>query len=208
MSPLRPLSPETDRNLAYRDCPKDNTCPIWPFTDAKPTDWYHDDVHFCLETKLMVGYGANTFKPNSSTSRAMLTVMLWRLGGSPTFNYAMQFSDVDSGKWYTEAVRWAASTNVVTGFTDGTFRPDSAVTREQMAAVLYRYAQSKDYDVSVGENTNILSYADAYAIPAMQWACGSGMIQGANGSLNPINSTTRDQLASIIRKIPTGRIRV
>ena len=111
--------------------------------------------------------------------------MLWRLSGSPTANAAMPFSDVDSGKWYTEAVHWAASNNVVTGFTDGTFRPDAAVTREQMAAVIYRYAQSKNYDVSVGENTNILSYADAesvseYAITAMQWACGSGMIQGAD----------------------------
>lgn len=196
---------ETDWDLAYRDCPKDNTCPIWPFTDAKTTDWYHDGVHFCLENKLMVGYGANTFKPNNSTSRAMLTVMLWRLSGSPTVNYAMQFSDVDSGKWYTEAVRWAASTNVVTGFTDGTFRPDSAVTREQMAAVLYRYAQSKNYDVSVGENTNILSYADAanvskYAIPAMQWACGSGMIQGTNGNLNPNNSTSRAQMATMMMR--------
>ena len=176
---------KTDWNLAYRDCLKDNTCPIWPFTDAKTTDWYHDGVHFCLENKLMVGYGANTFKPDNSTSRAMLTVMLWRLSGSPTANAAMPFSDVDSGKWYTEAVHWAASNNVVTGFTDGTFRPDAAVTREQMAAVIYRYAQSKNYDVSVGENTNILSYADAesvseYAITAMQWACGSGMIQGAD----------------------------
>ncbi len=196
---------ETDWDLAYRDCPKDNTCPIWPFTDAKPTDWYHDGVHFCLENKLMVGYGANTFKPDNSTSRAMLTVMLWRLSGSPTVNYAMPFSDVDSGKWYTEAVRWAASSKVVTGFTDDTFRPDAAVTREQMAAVLYRYAQSKDYDVSVGENTNILSYADAesvsaYAIPAMQWACGSGMIQGTNGSLNPKNSTTRAQMATMMMR--------
>ena len=196
---------ETDRNLAYRDCPKGSTCPIGPFTDAKPTDWYHDGVHFCLENNLMVGYSENSFKPDGTTSRAMLTVMLWRLSGSPTVNYAMQFSDVSADSWYAEAVRWAAGTNVVTGFEDGTFRPDSAVTREQMATVLYRCAKSKNYDVSVGEDTNILSYADAasisaYAVPAMQWACGSGMMQGANGSLNPKNSTTRAQMATMMMR--------
>ncbi len=196
---------ETDWELAYRNCPKDNTCPIWPFTDAKTTEWYHDGVHFCLENNLMIGYGGNIFKPGNSTSRAMLTVMLWRLNGSPTANYAMSFSDVDAGEWYTEAVRWAAANNIVTGFTDGKFRPDEDITREQMAAVLYRYARSKNYDVSAGEDTNILSYSDAasvseYAIPAMQWACGSGMIQGSNNRLDPKNSTTRAQMASMMMR--------
>ena len=196
---------ETDWNLAYRDCAKDSTCPIGPFTDAKPTDWYHDGVHFCLENKLMTGYSESTFKPDGTTSRAMLTVMLWRLSGSPTVNYALPFSDVSADSWYAEAVRWAAGTNVVTGFEDGTFRPDSAVTREQMVTVLYRCAKSKNYDVSVGEDTNILSYTDAasisaYAVPAMQWACGSGMMQGANGSLNPKNSTTRAQMATMMMR--------
>ena len=194
-----------DWTLSYRDCPKDKTCPIYPFTDAKTTDWYHDGVHFCLENKLMVGYGDNSFQPNSGTSRAMIAAMLWRLNGSPAAKSDVSFTDVPNGKWYTEAIRWAASEGVAQGYGNGTFGPNDTMTREQMATILYRYAKNSGYDVSVGENTNILSYSDAadvaeYAIPAMQWACGSGMVQGSGNALQPKNSTTRAQMATMMMR--------
>ena len=198
-------------NIGYVDCPKDNTCPIWPYTDAKTTDWYHDGVHFCLENGLMVGYGDNIFQPNAPTTRAMLIVMLWRLNGSPVVNYALDFADVKEGTWYTEAVRWAKSEGVAGGYGNGKFGPDDTLTREQMVTMLFRYARYKGYDVSVGEDTNILSFDDAttvaeYAIPAMQWACGSGVVGGkdaADGSgliLDPKGSTTRAQMATMVMR--------
>lgn len=196
-------------DLAYRDCPQDSTCPIWPYTDARTTDWYHDGVHFCLENGLMVGYGSNIFQPDSGTTRAMIAVMLWRRNGSPVVNYAMDFHDVQPDAWYTEAVRWAVSQGVAQGYGNGSFGPDDTLSREQMVTILWRYAQYKDSDVSVGENTNILSYDDAaavaqYAIPAMQWACGSGIVtgktQGSGMILDPQGSTTRAQMATMMMR--------
>lgn len=181
-------------------------CPAGRFTDTSVTAWYHDGVHYCVENGLMVGYGDDTFRPNGSTTRAMLTVMLWRLNGSPVVNYALDYSDVEEGAWYTEAVRWAASENVVQGYGNGKFGPNDTLTREQMVTILWRYAKYKGVDVSVGEDTNILSYADAltvgeYAIPAMQWACGSGTVQGTtDGRLEPKGSATRAQAAAILMR--------
>ena len=123
------------------------------------------------------------FLPDRSTSRADLVHMLWTRHGSPVVNYLMDFSDVDQEAWYAEAVRWADSQCVVLGYMDNTFRPDQNLSRQQLATILWRYAQHLGCDVSVGENTNLLSYDDAlsvkeYAIPAMQWAVGSGMMAG------------------------------
>ena len=116
----------------------------------------------------------------------------------------MSFTDVPAGQWYTEAIRWAASQGIVNGIDAKTYAPLNAVTREQLVTILYRYAQKKGYDVSVGEDTNILSYVDAfdiaeYAIPAMQWACGAGVINGNDdGSLNPKGNTKRSEFAKVI----------
>ena len=202
-------SKDTGWKLSYQKCPKDKTCPIWPFTDASTTQWYHDGVHFCLENGLMVGYGSNTFQPDAGTTRGMIAVMLWRLNGSPVVNYAMRFDDVKNGAWYTEAIRWAVSEGIAFGYGNGKFGPDDVVTREQMVTILWHYAQYRDYDVSVGENTNILSYDDAttvaeYAVPAMQWACGSGMVTGKTQDsgmiLDPRGSTTRAQMATLMMR--------
>ncbi len=127
---------ETGWNLGYRGCPKGSTCPNWPFTDAKTTDWYHDGVHFCLENGLMVGCGSNLFRPDAGTTRGMIAVVLWRLNGSPVVNYAMNFEDVKANAWYTEAIRWAASEGVAAGYGSGKFGPDDAVTREQVVTIL------------------------------------------------------------------------
>lgn len=203
---------EYDRwDLGYRDCPRDHTCPYWPYTDTNTHAWYHDGVHFCVENGLMVGYGDNIFKPDNSTTRAMITVMLWRLEGSPVVNHLLDFEDVPAEAWYTEAVRWAKSEGVVEGYGNGFFGPDDDVTREQMVTILWRYAKYKGYDVSVGEDTNILSYNDAldvaeYAIPAMQWACGSGMVVGKETEdgegmiLDPKGVTTRAQMATMMMR--------
>ena len=190
-------------------CPCDWTCPMYGYTDLDRTLWYHDGIHYCIEHGLMVGTGTNIFEPNIATSRAMIVTILWRLEGSPIVNYAMDFEDVAADQWYTEAIRWAASEKIVEGYGNGQFGTNDAITREQMVTIMFRYAKYKGYDVSVGENTKILSYDDAFdvaewAIPAMQWACGSGMIQGiADGNqmnLAPQGNATRAQAAAILQR--------
>lgn len=191
---------------AYDACPRDEACPIWPFTDASTTAWYHDGVHYCLENGLMEGVADTLFAPNASLTRAMLVTILWRVEGKPVVNYYMPFTDVDGGAWYAEAVRWAASEGIVNGVTDTSFAPDDPITREQLAAILWRYAKAKGYDVSIGEETNILSYEDfaqisEYAIPAMQWACGAGIINGVTEStLVPQGTATRAQAATMLMR--------
>ena len=125
--------------------------------------------------------------------------------GAPQVNYALPFDDVAEGAWYTEAVRWAASEGIVTGMSATAFEPNAPITREQFAAILYRYAQKTGADVSAGEDTNILSYADAldvseYAVPAMQWACGAGVIQGSGANLNPKDGATRAEAAAMLMR--------
>ncbi|MBR2847866.1 MAG: InlB B-repeat-containing protein [Clostridia bacterium] len=190
-------------------CPRDWTCPMYGYTDLDRTLWYHDGIHYCIEHGLMVGTGTNIFEPNIATSRAMIVTILWRLEGSPVVNYAMDFEDVAAGQWYTEAIRWAASEKIVEGYGNGKFGANDAITREQMVTIMWRYAKYKGYDVSVGENTNILSYDDAFdvadwAIPAMQWACGESLVQGiADGSkmnLAPQGNATRAQAAAILQR--------
>lgn len=199
-----------DEELA-ESCPKDETCPMYPFTDVDVNAWYHDGVHYAIENGLMKGTSTTEklFSPNGTTTRAQIVTILWRMENEPAVNYDMSFEDVADGKWYTEAVRWAAANEIVFGY-NGKFNPNDPITREQFAAILWRYAKYKGYDVSVGENTNILSYEDAltvseYAVPAMQWVCGTGIIQGissANGGmlLDPQGNAIRSQAATIIMR--------
>ncbi|MBU5458502.1 S-layer homology domain-containing protein [Oscillibacter sp. MSJ-31] len=203
---------ELDSGAAYTVCAKDDTCPLAAFGDLTATAWYHDGVHYCLENGLMQGVSATSFLPNGSTTRAQLVTVLWRLEGSPETTSAVSFGDVADGAWYAKAVRWAAGSGVVKGYDSEHFGPDDAVTREQMVTILYRYAQYKGADVSVGEDTNILSFADAmtvseYAIPAMQWACGSGLVTGIarDGGmiLAPKDTTTRVQMATLMMRFYT-----
>ncbi len=178
-----------------------------PFTDVPEDAWYADAAGYVYKHGLMAGTSATTFAPDVTTSRAMIATILWRMAGSPQVNYAMNYTDVDSSAWYAEAVRWATSQGVVTGYGNGLFGSNDPITREQLATMLWRYAQTEDYDVSVGEDTNILSYADVgdlteYAIPAMQWAVGAGIITGTgNGStLTPQGNATRAQAAVMLQR--------
>ena len=176
-----------------------------PFTDVPEGAWYADAAAYVYKHGLMAGTSATTFAPDMTTSRAMIATILWRMAGSPVASSALPFTDVADGTWYTESVRWASVVGVVGGYSDSTFGPDDAVTREQLATMLYRYAQFRGYDVSVGEDTNILSYSDAqnvseWAIPAMQWACGAGIINGSGSQLNPQGDATRAEIAVMLMR--------
>ena len=194
----------------YRVCPKDETCPIHPFADTNKQEWYHDGVHYCIDNGLMIGLPGDLFVPGGITTRAQLVTLLWRLEGESVADYEMTFEDVADGLWYTEAIRWASFNQVVEGYSDTLFGPDDTITREQMVTLLWRYCKYKGYDVSVGEDTNILSFEDAFDVSswakeAMQWACGAGMVEGmqnSNGNmiLDPKGDTTRAQLATLMMR--------
>ena len=193
------------KTTADQPCDGGKDCPSAPFTDVDTAKWYHLSVDYVLTHKMMNGVSSRAFAPNANLTRGMLVQILYNLEGKPK-GTAANFSDVQADAWYAEAVGWAASNKVVTGYADGTFRPNVAVTREQAAAILYRYAQSKGIDVSVGENTNILSYVDVqqaseYAIPALQWAVGAGVLNGKNGGrLAPTGTATRAEIAAIMQR--------
>lgn len=203
--------PSSKVNVAFaasgetKPCDGGKDCPSAPFTDVDTAKWYHLSVDYVLTHKMMNGVSSRAFAPNANLTRGMLVQILYNLEGKPK-GTAANFSDVQADAWYAEAVGWAASNKVVTGYADGTFRPNAAVTREQAAAILYRYAQSKGIDVSVGENTNILSYVDVqqaseYAIPALQWAVGAGVLNGKNGGrLAPTGTATRAEIAAIMQR--------
>ena len=176
-----------------------------PFRDVRPEDWFYDDVRYVYESGLMNGTAEGLFSPDLFTSRAMIVTVLWRLSGSPVVNYYMPFADVDQASWYAEAVRWAASCGIVTGYDNGNFGPNDPITREQLAAILYRCAAYRQEDTSIGADTNILSFTDAasvseYAVPALQWACGAGILQGADGALLPAHPATRAQTAAMLAR--------
>ena len=193
------------KTTADQPCDGGKDCPSAPFTDVDTAKWYHLSVDYVLTHKMMNGVSSRAFAPNANLTRGMLVQILYNLEGKPK-GTAANFSDVQADAWYAEAVGWAASNKVVTGYADGTFRPNAAVTREQAAAILYRYAKSKGIDVSVGENTNILSYVDVqqaseYAIPALQWAVGAGVLNGKNGGrLAPTGTATRAEIAAIMQR--------
>ena len=187
-------------------CQRGKDCPISRFQDASANAWYHDGVHFCLQNGLMLGVTGDTFQPDAAITRGMIAAMLYRVEGQPAVSGSNPFPDVKSGSYCDEATAWAAANGIVNGYADGTFQPDQTISREQMAAILYRYAQYKGCDVSVGEDTNILSYTDAaqvaeYAIPAFQWAVGAGIINGTTATtLSPKGSATRGQVAAILHR--------
>ena len=199
-------------NTAYKTCPRDKTCPAYRFKDLNLKLWYHDGIHFCMENGLMQGISDGLFTPDGVATRAQIVMILWRIEKNPYLGQA-GFSDVSANDWFAGAVNWASANGIVTGYTDGRFGPNDHVTREQLAAILYRYARYKGYDVSVGEDTNILSYEDAltvsdWAVSAMQWACGSGVINGTSEStLSPKDTATRAQIAAMIMRFLVDRIK-
>ena len=181
-------------------------CPAVHFADVDTSEWYHLDVDYVVDNGLMNGVAEAEFAPNSTLTRAMLVTVLYRAAGSPEIADASQFADVAIGGYYEKAVVWAEQNGIVKGYSDTAFGPDDNILREQIAAIMHRYSQYKGYDVSVGENTNILSYTDVaeiseYAVPAMQYAVGSGLLKGKTEStLNPKDNTTRAEIAAILHR--------
>ena len=176
------------------------------YFDVKPGSWYEQSVQYATEHGLMNGTGTNTFEPESTMTRAMLVTVLWRYANAPKPG-ANPFTDVPNGKWYTDAVAWAAENGVVNGVGDGKFEPDGSVTREQMATILYRYAQKVGIDTS--KHTELSAFPDAsrvsaYAREPMQWIVAEGVIGGSreNGQdwLNPQGNATRAEVATILMR--------
>lgn len=176
---------------------------VLPFTDVKSGDWFQEAVAYVYDKGMMTGTSATTFAPNSTTTRGMIVTILYRLENEPAAGTSA-FSDVASGAYYADAVAWAAENGVVTGTTDTTFAPDAPITREQMAAILYRYASLKGYDVS--QKADLSGYTDAgtisaYASDAMAWANAQGLITGVTDTtLAPKSSATRAQVATILMR--------
>ena len=178
-----------------------------PFPDVTEGDWFYDAVRYAYETGLMDGVGDSLFAPNSDTTRAQLVTILYRLAGQPAPSGDSGFADVAAGTWYTDAVAWAAENGIVNGTTDTTFAPGNDITREQLVTVLYRYAESKGYDVSA--SADLTGYPDAgqvqdYAQPAMAWAVAEGIVEGVDGTLNPAGNASRAQIATILMRFCEG----
>ncbi len=175
-----------------------------PFVDVKESDWYYETVKTAYEKGMMKGVSDTEFGPNTNITRGMFVTVLYRMENEPAVNKSIPFADVKADDYYSNAVIWAQQNNIVNGINDTEFAPNANITREQMVTILYRYAQYKGYDVSIGEDTNILSYTDfdkisEYAVPAMQWAAGYEIISGkGNGILDSQGTATRAEATAVL----------
>lgn len=184
---------------------EENQRPEWnPFTDVSSLDWFHDSVKYVYEQDLMTGTSKSMFSPMTGTSRGMIVTVLWRLEGQPQPGEELGFADVKPGEYYTEAVRWANENSIVEGYGNGLFGPDDLITREQMAAILYRYAGYKGYDVS--KSVDLFSFTDAntvsdWASEPVKWSVASALIEGkGNGVLDPKGLTARAEAAALLKR--------
>ena len=175
-----------------------------PFADVSGSDWFYNDVRYVYEKGIMDGTGADRFSPNAPLTRAMIVTILYRMAGSPSVSGSSDFTDVAASKWFAKAVAWAAANGIVNGYGSGLFGPNDPVTREQLAAILYRYAVYGGM-TAVTLEENLGGFADtaqlsAYAIQAMNWAVGQGLINGSGSNLVPKAQATRAQVAAIIHR--------
>lgn len=208
------LDPDAPKELFYGsvsiseaagnpDTPSNPSTGVLPFTDVKAGSWYYDAVSYVYDNSLMNGTGTGIFSPMMTTNRGMIVTILHRYEGSPAAG-ANSFPDVKPGMYYSEAVAWAAANGIVNGYSDGRFAPDDTITREQMAAILYRYAGYKGLDVS--GRADLSAFADGgrvspYARDAMAWANQAGLINGVgSNSLSPGGSATRAEAAAILMR--------
>ena len=179
-----------------------------PFLDVNESDWFYDAVVYAYQNELMDGVGGNRFAPNSATTRAQLVTILYRMEGQPAVSGDLPFTDVEAGTWYTNAVGWAAQNGIVNGVGDDTFAPGNDLTREQLVTILYRYAESKGYDVSA--SADLAGYPDgeeiqAYAREAMAWAVAENIIRGMeDDTLKPAGNASRAQIATILMRFCEG----
>ena len=179
-----------------------------PFHDVTEGDWFYDAVRYAYETGLMDGVGDSLFAPNSETTRAQLVTILYRLEGEPEVSGTSGFTDVEAGTWYTDAVAWAAANGIVNGVSETEFAPGKDITREQLATILFRYAEAKGYDVSARADLSAYTDADqiqSYAAESVAWAVAEGLIQGfEDNTLRPAGNATRAQIATILMRFCEG----
>ena len=205
---------ETDHFSLYSVVNKDKRMTTYsklPFSDVRIADWFYNDVKYVYEKGMMAGTAADVFAPNATTTRAMIVTILYRLEGSPAVTGTSAFVDVPAGQWYTDAVNWAAANQIVKGTSATTFAPNDSITREQMAAILYRYAQYKGYDVT--KKADLSGYSDngqvsAYAKDALAWANAAKLINGVtNTTLAPQGNATRAQASAILHRFCDGVVK-
>ncbi len=177
--------------------------PTCPFKDVSSGRWYYSAVKWAMNSGYITGTSDTTFAPNDPMTRGMLVTVLYRAAGRPSASADTQFPDVDSNKYYAKAISWAAKENLVSGYSNGNFGPEDSITREQIAKILYRYAEYAGYDVTA--SVDISDYWDAgnvspYAKKYMKWAVAEGFIQGSNNKLNPKGNATRAEIAAILKR--------
>ena len=175
-----------------------------PFTDVSEKDWFYGDVMFVYENGLMLGTSKTLFSPHGTATRGMMATILWHMEGSPVPKGKNSFADVEAGKWYADAITWTAENGIFAGYGKDKFGPDDPITREQLAAIFYRYADYKGYDLTVKGNLDKFKDADKitdYAKTAMQWAVGSGLVKGKSGNLlDPQGMATRAEIAAMLHR--------
>ena len=175
-----------------------------PFTDVSEKDWFYGDVMFVYENGLMLGTSKTLFSPHGTAMRGMMATILWRMEGSPAPKGKNSFTDVEAGKWYADAITWTAENGIFAGYGKDKFGPDDPITREQLAAIFYRYADYKGYDLTVKGNPDTFKDADKitdYAKTAMQWTVGSGLMKGKSGNLlDPQGTATRAEIAAMLHR--------
>ena len=175
-----------------------------PFTDVSEKDWFYGDVMFVYENGLMLGTSKTLFSPHGTATRGMMATILWRMEGSPVPKGKNSFTDVEAGKWYADAITWTAENRIFAGYGKDKFGPDDPITREQLAAIFYRYADYKGYDLTVKGNLDKFKDADRitdYAKTAMGWAVGSGLVKGKSGNLlDPQGTATRAEIAAMLHR--------
>lgn len=180
---------------------------LLPFLDVTKSDWFYEDVAYVYENGLMNGVGEGLFGPGGTTTRAMVVTILYRLEGEPAVTGDTPFTDLVAGQYYLDAVAWASANDIVNGVTSTTFAPNAPITREQMAAILYRYAQYKGMDTT--DRGNLGSFADGntvspYAVEALAWANAEGLVNGVESNrLNPTGQAPRSQVAAILHRFCT-----
>ena len=175
-----------------------------PFTDVSEKDWFYGDVMFVYENGLMLGTSKTLFSPHGTATRGMMATILWRMEGSPAPKGKNSFTDVEAGKWYADAITWTAENGIFAGYGKDKFGPNDPITREQLAAIFYRYAGYKGYDLTVKGNLDKFKNADKvtdYAKTAMGWAVGSGLVKGKSGNLlDPQGTATRAEIAAMLHR--------
>ena len=175
-----------------------------PFTDISEKDWFYGDVMFVYENGLMLGTSKTLFSPHGTAMRGMMVTILWRMEGSPVPKGKNSFTDVEAGKWYADAITWTAENGIFAGYGKDKFGPDDPIAREQLAAIFYRYADYKGYDLTVKGDLDKFKDADKitdYAKTAMQWAVGSGLVKEKSGNLlDPQGTATRAEIAAMLHR--------